>query len=90
MFRVCHAFLSVYCSLVVICCEKANLLALLYVVFSSVFVTLPCGVLGQVWNLTVSIHDLYLLTYFENTGTDTSRSNQTAFSSEVLTDLCVI
>ena len=29
MFRVCHAVLSVYCSLVVICLERANLLALL-------------------------------------------------------------
>ena len=74
----------------VICCEKANLLALLYVKFSSVFVSLQCGVLGQVWNLTVSIPDFCLLTYIENTVTDTSRSNQTAFSSEVLTDLCII
>ena len=35
--------------------ERANLLALLYVMFSCVFVTLPCGVLGQVWFLVVSI-----------------------------------
>ena len=28
-----------------------------------VFVTLPCGVLGQVWNLIVLIPDLCLLTY---------------------------
>ena len=33
-FRVCHAFLSVHCSLVVTCGERANLLALLYVMFS--------------------------------------------------------
>ena len=33
MFRVCHAFLSVHCNLVVICWEGANLLAVLYVTF---------------------------------------------------------
>ena len=31
--------------------------------FSCVFVTFPCGVLGQVWYLIVSIPDLCLLTY---------------------------
>ena len=36
MFRACHAFLSVYCSLVVTCWEKAGLLALLYVMLSCV------------------------------------------------------
>ena len=49
LFCVCHAFLSVHCSLVVICWERANLLALLYVMFYCVFVTFLCGVLGQVW-----------------------------------------
>ena len=33
--------------------------------FSCVSVTFPCGVLGQVWYLIVSITDLCLLTYFE-------------------------
>ena len=33
MFRVCHAvLLSIYCGLVVTCLERADLLALLYVV----------------------------------------------------------
>ena len=42
MFRVCHAFLRVQCSLVVNCWERANLVALLCVVF--------CGVLHfPVW-----------------------------------------
>ena len=41
MFRVCHAFLSVHCSLVVTCSERADLLALLYVIFVCVLVTLP-------------------------------------------------
>ena len=33
MFCVCHAFLSVHCSLVVTCLERANLLAYLCVMF---------------------------------------------------------
>ena len=33
MFRVCHAFLSVHCSLVVTCWEMVILLAVLYVMF---------------------------------------------------------
>ena len=41
MFRGCHAL----CSLVVTCWERANLLALMFVMFSCVFVTFPCGVL---------------------------------------------
>ena len=49
MFRACHVVLSIHCSLVVACLEKANLLALLYVMFSFVFITFSCGVLGQVW-----------------------------------------
>ena len=56
-------FLSVHCSLVVSCCESADLLALLYAMFSSVFVTFPSGVLGEVWFFVVSILDLSLLPY---------------------------
>ena len=33
MFRVCHAFLSVHCSLVVTCWERTGLLALFYAMF---------------------------------------------------------
>ena len=47
MFRVCHAFLSVQCSLVVNRWERADLLALLYVMFYFVFVTFLCGVLER-------------------------------------------
>ena len=65
MFRVCHDFLSVDRSLAVTCWERAYLLALLYVMFSCVFVTSPYGILGQVRYLIVSIPDLCLLTYFE-------------------------
>ena len=60
MFRVCHAVLSVRCSIVVTCWERANLLALLYVMFSCVFVTFPRGVLGQVWYIIVLIPDIFL------------------------------
>ena len=42
MFRVCHA-LSVHCTLVVTCWERANLLALLFVMIYFVFVTSPSG-----------------------------------------------
>ena len=65
MFRVCHVFLSVHCNIVVICWERADLLALLYVMFYCVFVTLRCGILGQVWCLSVSIPDLCLLSYLK-------------------------
>ena len=47
---------------VVTCWERADLLALVRGVFCE-FVTFPCGVLGQVWYLIVSIPDLCLLTY---------------------------
>ena len=50
-----HAFLSVHCRLVVACWERANLFAILYVMFSCVFVTFPCDV-------GVSVPDLCLLT----------------------------
>ena len=61
---VCHVFLSVHCSLVVTCWERADLLTILCVMFYCDFVTFPCGVLGQVWCLVVSISDLCLLSYF--------------------------
>ena len=63
MFRVCHTVLSVHCSLVLTCWERASLLDLMYVTFSCVFVTFPCDVLDQVWYLIVSIPDLCLLTF---------------------------
>ena len=48
-FHVCHDFLSVHCSLVVTCWERAKILAFLCLMFICVFVTFTCGVLGQVW-----------------------------------------
>ena len=45
------------------CWEMANLLTLLFVAFSCVFVTFPSCVLGQVWHLIVSIPDICRLPY---------------------------
>ena len=56
-------FLSVRCGLVVTCWERASLLALLYVVFKCVFVTSPCGVVGQEWCVIISIPDLALFSF---------------------------
>ena len=39
---------------------------LLFVMFNCVFVSFPCGMLGQVWYLTVLIPDLCHLSYFVN------------------------
>ena len=66
MFRVCHAFLSVHCNLLVTCWEMAGHLTLLYVMFYCACFTFPCAVLGQVWYLIVSIPELCLLTYLNS------------------------
>ena len=63
MSCVCHAFASVHCCLVVTCWERDDLL-LLFVMLICVFITFPCGILGQVWYLIVSIPDLCHLSYF--------------------------
>ena len=47
------------------CCERADFLALLYVVFSCVLVTFPFDILGQVKYLVLSIPDFCLLPYCE-------------------------
>ena len=60
MFCVCHAFASVNCCCVVTCWERADLLALVCDVYC-VFITFPCGILGQVWYLIVSFPDLWRL-----------------------------
>ena len=57
-----HAFTPVHCCLVVTCWERADLLALVCGV--CVFVTFPCGILGQVKYLIVSTPDLCRLSYF--------------------------
>ena len=60
----CHACLSVHCSLVITCWERAGLLVFCMRCFFCVFVTFQCNLLGQVWYLIVSILDLCLLSYF--------------------------
>ena len=59
---VSHAFASVHCCLLVTCWERADLMA--HVGDICIFVTFPCGILGQVWYLVVSFPDLCLLSYF--------------------------
>ena len=66
VFGVCRVFLSIHCSLVVTCWERAELLDLLYVMFYCVFVTFPCGILGQVWCMIASNPDICLLSYFQS------------------------
>ena len=61
---VSHAFKSIHCCLVVICWERAGLLALVGDIYC-IFVTFPCCILGQVWYLIVSFPDLCRLSYFE-------------------------
>ena len=58
--------LFTYC-LMVTCWERADLWALVGDVYC-IFVTFPCGVLGQLWYLTVSFPDLCHLSYFDNDG----------------------
>ena len=69
---------TVPCSLVVICWERADLLALLRVTFSCVSVTFPYDVLGQVWYLIASIPDFCRLPYFLNnfSGTNLTLSSE--------------
>ena len=58
--------LSIHWSLIIPWWERADLLALLCVMFCFVcFVTFPYGVLGQVWYLIVSIPDLCHLLYID-------------------------
>ena len=63
---LCHAAMPVSCSLVVTSLERADLLALMYVMFSFIFVTFPLyGILDKVSCLIVSILDICLFLYFQ-------------------------
>ena len=55
---------SIISRLVVTCWERADLLALVGDVYC-IFVTFPCGILGQMWYLIVSFPDLFRLYYFD-------------------------
>ena len=48
---------------------------LLFVMFNCIFVTFPCGILGQVWYLFVSVPDLRRLSYSEIFYYQSTRSN---------------
>ena len=61
---LCLMFVVMLSCLVATCWERAILLALLNVMFSCVFITFQCGILGQVWYLIVWIPDCCLLIYF--------------------------
>ena len=67
MFHLClyYAALSVPCNIVITCWEMADILTLLCVVFSCVFVTLPYFVPGQLWYLIESTPDLCHCLYFK-------------------------
>ena len=59
MSCVCHAFIAALWSP-----AGEGLTSLLsFVMFNCVFVTFPCGILGQVWYLIESIPDLCHLSY---------------------------
>ena len=60
---LCYEILPILCSLVITRWERADLLALLFAMFSCVFVTSPYSVQDQVWYLFVSISDLPVLLY---------------------------
>ena len=65
---LCHTVLSVHCSLVVTCWERADILALFYVMFSCVLVTFQYGVQGQVMCLIVLIPDRLPSSFLCKTG----------------------
>ena len=65
MTCVSHAFGSVHCCFAFTCWERADLLALVGDVYC-IFVTFPCGILGQVWYLILSFTDLCCLSNFDS------------------------
>ena len=62
-FCLCYAVLPVHCSLVSTYWERADLLVILCVMFSCVFV-FPYGVPGQARNLIIAIPEFCLLLYY--------------------------
>ena len=65
MSCICHAFVSVHNATLWSPAEKGLTSWLLFVMFNCVFVTFPCGILGQMRYLIVSIPDLCCLSYFD-------------------------
>ena len=65
MDHLCYVWLVfvMLCYLLVTCWERADSW-LLFVMLNCVFVTFPCGILGQMCYMIVSIPDLCHLSYF--------------------------
>ena len=67
LFYLCFVFVMLSCLLIAALWSpfgKGLTSWILFVMFNSVFVTFSRGILGQVWNLIVSIPDLcHLFTY---------------------------
>ena len=59
---VCHAF-ALFIAALWSSAGKGLTSLLSFVMFNCAFVTFPCGILGQVWYLIVSIPDSYHLSY---------------------------
>ena len=64
MSCVCHAFTSVFAA-VWSPAGKGLTSWLLFVMFNCVFITFPCGILGQVWYLIVLFPDLRRISYLD-------------------------
>ena len=65
---ICLVFFTLSCLFIAALWSTAGIVMtswLLFVMFNYVFVTFPCGILGQVWYLILSIPDLCLLSYFD-------------------------
>ena len=66
IFFVRHALASVHYCLIGSPAGKGLTAWLLFVMFNCVIATFPCGILGQVWYLIVSIPDLCHLCYYKS------------------------
>ena len=63
LYYLCPVFVMLSCPFIAALWSPAGK-GLTFVMFNCVFVTFPCGILGQVWYLIVSISDLCHLSYF--------------------------
>ena len=61
---VCYAFARLFFDALLSPAGRGLAAWLSFVMSNCVFVTFPCGILGQVWYLIVSIPDLCPLSYF--------------------------
>ena len=66
LFYLCLVFFMLLCLFIAALWSPAGkglTSLLLFVMLNYVFVTFPCGILGQLWSLIVSILDLCCLSY---------------------------